>query len=141
MKKEVVGLLVVVRKVPQPFNPSNKTLLEAVADYASISLVNAGLFRALEERARSLQSTVESALAKEKRKDEIIQNIQKQITPPLKKATKDVDALLVGENARLNATQKGVLTSALKSLQEVTEFIEALHSGHRTPDTEPAESR
>lgn len=50
LKKEVVGLLVVVRKAPNPFSPSNKTLLEAVADYASISLVNASLFQALEER-------------------------------------------------------------------------------------------
>jgi two-component system NtrC family sensor kinase len=63
LKKEVVGLLVVVRKAPNPFSPSNKTLLEAVADYASISLVNASLFRALEERAHSMQHAAEAALA------------------------------------------------------------------------------
>lgn len=131
LKKEVVGLLVVVRKTPQPFSPSNRTLLEAVADYASISLVNASLFRALEERARSMQVAAESARSSEKKKDEIILNIQNQINPSLKKAVKDLDALLIGESARLNATQKGVLTSALKNLQEVTASVEAL----RPPET------
>ena len=126
LKKEVVGLLVVVRKAPHPFSPSNRTLLEAVADYASISLVNASLFRALEERAHSLQSSAEAAKANEKKKDELISNVQNEVTPPLKKAIKDLDSLLVGEGARLNATQKGVLTSALKNMQEITAVLEAL---------------
>ena len=126
LKKEVVGLLVVIRKTTQPFSPSNRTLLEAVADYASISLVNASLFRALEERARSLQIAAEAARANEKRKDEIILSIKDEIIPSLKKAGKDLDALLVGESMRLNATQKGVLTSALKNLQDVMGSVEAL---------------
>ncbi|HSO26540.1 MAG TPA: response regulator, partial [Anaerolineales bacterium] len=50
IKKEVIGLLTVVRHEARPFSPSNQALLEAVADYASISMVNARLFRALEER-------------------------------------------------------------------------------------------
>ena len=49
IKKQVIGLLVVVRKEPIPYSPSNQTLLEAVADYASISMMNARLFRALED--------------------------------------------------------------------------------------------
>ena len=126
LKKEVVGLLVVIRKTTQPFSPSNRTLLEAVADYASISLVNASLFRAIEERARSLQIAAEAARANEKRKDEIILSIKDEIIPSLKKAGKDLDALLVGESMRLNATQKGVLTSALKNLQDVMVSVEAL---------------
>jgi GAF domain-containing protein len=51
VNKEVVGLMVVVRKSAQPFGASNQALLEAVADYASISMVNVRLFKALDERA------------------------------------------------------------------------------------------
>jgi DNA-binding response OmpR family regulator len=61
VKREVVGLLVVMRKAAQPFSAGNQALLEAVADYAAISLVNASLFRALEERARSLEQAVANA--------------------------------------------------------------------------------
>ena len=52
VQKEVIGLLMVLRKAERPFDRSDQTLLEAVADYASISLVNARLFRALEQTGR-----------------------------------------------------------------------------------------
>ncbi|MEW5871996.1 MAG: response regulator [Chloroflexota bacterium] len=126
LKKEVVGLLVVVRKAPTPFSPSNRTLLEAVADYASISLVNARLFRALEERARSLQQVAEAAQANERAKEEAIQNIHNDLTPPLKNALKAIDSLLVGENMRLNATQKEFLRTAMENLRTMSESIETL---------------
>lgn len=57
-QKETIGLLVVIRKDAQPFTASQQALLEAVADYASISMANARLFIALEERARSLQQAL-----------------------------------------------------------------------------------
>ena len=59
----VIGLLVVVRKEESAFEGTVQSLLEAVADYASISLVNKHLFRALQEGADNKQ-----AGEKEKRK-------------------------------------------------------------------------
>lgn len=126
LKKEVVGLLVVVRKVPAPFNNSNRTMLEAVADYASISLVNASLFRALEDRARSLQTAADAAQASDRKKDEILSSVKNQLTLPVQNAIKTLDSMLVGENARLNATQKTVLRSTLDNLQNVSRIIEEI---------------
>jgi two-component system NtrC family sensor kinase len=126
LKKEVVGLLVVVRKASQSFTSSNRTLLEAVADYASISLVNAGLFRVLEERARSLQQAADSAQASERKKDNIIKSVRNDLTPPLTNAVKSIDSLLVSENTRLNATQKGVLRSVLENLQSASAIVDTL---------------
>ncbi len=60
-QKETIGLLVSIRKEDVPFTKSEIDLLEAVADYAAISLVNARLFKALEERAQSLQRALDSA--------------------------------------------------------------------------------
>jgi len=79
IKKEVIGLLIVVRKEPIPYSPSNQTLLEAVADYASISMINARLFRALEERARSLESAVKKAQENERAKDEMIHQLRQAV--------------------------------------------------------------
>ncbi len=58
-QEEVVGVLVMVRKKPTPFDADNQAMLEVVSDYASISLMNTRLFRALEERANSEQAAVE----------------------------------------------------------------------------------
>lgn len=126
MKKEVVGLLVVVRKEPQPFNPSNRTLLEAVADYASISLVNASLFRALEERARSLLQSAEAAKASEHQKVQLITGLRRDLAQPLNTAMKAVDSMLVGETTRLNATQKNVLRAAMENLQTIQNLADSL---------------
>lgn len=43
---EVIGLLVVTRVEAKPFNNNQKSLLEALADFASISLINARLIAA-----------------------------------------------------------------------------------------------
>lgn len=79
IKKEVIGLLVVVRKEPIPYSPSNQTLLEAVADYASISMVNARLFRELEERVRSSELAAQNAQANERTKDETINKLRQEL--------------------------------------------------------------
>jgi two-component system NtrC family sensor kinase len=128
LKKEVMGLLVVVRKAANPFSPSNRTLLEAVADYASISLVNARLFRVLEERARSLQSAAEAAQASERKKVELIASLQRDLVKPLADVTKTIDAMLVGETMRLNAAQKSVLRSAVENLQTISNLAASLNT-------------
>ena len=127
LKKEVMGLLVVVRRAPNPFSPSNRTLLEAVADYASISLVNARLFRVLEERARSLQQAAEAAQANERKKAELIAGLQREVVKPLADVTKAIDSMVVGETMRLNAAQKSVLRSAVDNLQTISGLVESLN--------------
>lgn len=77
--KEVIGLLVVVRKEPIPYSSSNQTLLEAVADYASISMINARLFRALEERARSFEQAAKIAQENERAKEEMIRRLRQEL--------------------------------------------------------------
>jgi two-component system NtrC family sensor kinase len=128
LKKEVVGLLVVVREKPQPFSPSNRTLLEAVADYASISLVNARLFRALEDRARSLLQAAEAAQASDRKKDEKLKNIQRDLSQPLSGAIKTIDSLIIDEDSRLNTSQKEALHSARKDLDTIANIIQSIVS-------------
>lgn len=129
-KKEVVGLLVVARTTPKPFGPNTQALLEAVADYASISLVNARLFRALEERARSLQKSAEAAQATAVNRDAAFRKTQQQMEEPLQSALHTIKELLVGENSRLNTTQK----TLLKSIQENLSY--ALQELGRSLETE-----
>ncbi len=126
LKKEVVGLLIVVRKAPEPFSSSNRTLLEAVADYASVSLVNASLFRALEERARAMQRAAEQATASDRKKDEIMLNFKREIQPKLEKTIKEIEAFLTGEDARLNAAQKSGMRKSLDNLHSVADTVETL---------------
>lgn len=58
VRDQPIGLLCVGRIKPRAFTDRDQAMLEAVADYASISLVNARLFKALEARARRLEEVV-----------------------------------------------------------------------------------
>lgn len=59
VRNRPIGVLCVAHTEPRPFSDRDQRMLEAVADYASISLVNARLFQALEARAKKLQQMVE----------------------------------------------------------------------------------
>ena len=123
VRKEVIGILVVIRKEAKPFSPSNQTLLEAVADYASISLVNAQLFHALEDRAQSLQKAVEMAQSNERSKEQLILRLQGELKTPLDNAIITLQNLMLSEESRLNAAQKGVLRSAQAEMKRVGSII------------------
>jgi GAF domain-containing protein len=58
-REEAIGVITVAREEAKPFSEPNQRMLEAVGDYASISLINARLFQALTGRAEQLQEVVD----------------------------------------------------------------------------------
>jgi DNA-binding response OmpR family regulator len=56
---EMAGILGVARKEPRPFEERDQIMLATVADFASISLVNARLFQALTSRAQKLDKVLD----------------------------------------------------------------------------------
>jgi GAF domain-containing protein len=63
VRDQPIGVLCVARREAKPFSERDQAMLEAVADYASISLVNTRLFQALEARARRLQQVIDQSQA------------------------------------------------------------------------------
>lgn len=125
-KKEVIGLLVVARNTPRPFGPGNQALLEAVADYASISLVNARLFQALEKRARSYQESAEAAQMATARREAAIRETQQALAESIQDILQTIQGLLVGENSRLNTTQKSLLRATQGKLSQARKILDNL---------------
>jgi signal transduction histidine kinase len=124
--KSAIALLVMLRKANKEFEPSDKAMLEAVSDYASISLVNSRLFRALDQRAASLQTEMERSHSTERAKDEMIQNVSHELRTPLVSAKGYIDMLVNGDMGKLVADQKDALGIAQEKLLRVLELIEAM---------------
>jgi two-component system NtrC family sensor kinase len=61
VRDQPIGVLCVARQDAKPFSERDQAMLDAVADYASISLVNTRLFQALEARAQRLQQVVDQS--------------------------------------------------------------------------------
>ena len=106
VKNEVVGLLVVVRKSTQQFSKSSQALLEAVADYASIAIVNARLIRALNERIHTTQQTIDTTLLSNRIGTEIfagagtaMQSVLGQLRKELSQLTGSLDSRFLGEQS------------------------------------------
>jgi DNA-binding response OmpR family regulator len=116
--QEVIGLLVVVRKADRPFEATVQSLLEAIADYASISIVNTHLFRALQEGA-------DNALAVERKKVAQLEARLQEVQSMLQLTTYPIELLLTGKTGKLSTVQqkamKTVQASMLRSLQLVSD--------------------
>ncbi len=111
IRRDVVGLLVVLRKAERPFDQNTQSLLEAVADYAAISMVNARLFRALQEAADAAQSG-------EQYKREQLHEMRQEIYSLLQPATYPLDMLLAGKVGKLSSEQVKALKTVRDAVQQ-----------------------
>ncbi|HEX7540757.1 MAG TPA: response regulator [Anaerolineales bacterium] len=118
VQQVVIGLLVVVRKADVVFEHNMQSLLETVADYASVSLVNARLFRALKENA-------DAARAGEKLKLEQLQALQQGLQSLLQPVTYPIDLLLTGKMGSLTDKQQQALKSTQLAMQRTLQLVMA----------------
>jgi GAF domain-containing protein len=109
---ESIGLLTVVRKADRPFGESEHTLSSAIADYASISMVNARLFRALAQN-------VDAAQAAAKHKNDSLQHIRQEVQSTLTTALYPIDLMMSEKMGPLTAEQKQALGSAQTALKKL----------------------
>jgi GAF domain-containing protein len=117
IQNEVIGLLIVVRKADREITRDVQILLEAMADYASISLVNARLFRALEQ-------TAESARTGETQRNAAFESIRGAVQRELKAATYPLNLVLTETPGSLNPEQKSALESVQNALERLSRSAE-----------------
>ena len=137
-QKKVIGLLVMLRKAANPFGSSEQHLVNALADYASISLVNARLFRAVEERARSLQTVADSAMIGEKVKNEILLAVKKELSAPSQAGLAALDTLIKDPISRLRPEMRQQVASAQD--QFIADSSGRFHCPDPGTKTQPRES-
>ena len=111
-RDEVIGLLIVVRKKEIAITENEEALLEAVGDYASISLVNARLFRALQQSADASHSG-------EKRDDAILEALRGSLYEELRTANFSINLLSEEKLGGLNKGQRQALETAQAALERL----------------------
>jgi signal transduction histidine kinase len=126
VQKQVMALLTVIRRKADPFNASEQHLLEAVADYASISLVNARLFRVVEERARAQQILAENAQVGEKIKIEILLNVKDELRSTVEATRYALERMVKDPGARWTAEQRQAMVVMQDSVQNLGRIVEAI---------------
>jgi signal transduction histidine kinase len=127
VQKQVTGLLVVLRRQMIPFGASEQHLLEAVADYASISMVNARLFQAVEDRAQSLEGLAAQAQVGEKINSDILRQVKAAQQPAVETALTALDNLAKDPAARWTAHQRPHLSTLQEQLQHLARVTQAIN--------------
>lgn len=117
VQNEVIGLLIVVCKADREFDKTVQTLLEAVADFASISLVNARLFRAIEESA-------EAAKINEKNHRAMLDALNDAIREEMQVSIYPLEALVSATLGPLNEGQEQALKTVQNSLLRLSRATE-----------------
>jgi DNA-binding response OmpR family regulator len=117
IQNEVIGLLIVVRKADVEITRDAQTLLEAIADFASISLVNARLFHALEK-------TVETARTGENSRYTTLESVRASIRKEMESASYPLNLVLTEKPGPLNPEQRKALESVQVALQRLTRSSE-----------------
>lgn len=117
IQNEVIGVLIVARKNDRQISRDSQAMLEAMADYASISLVNARLFRALQQNA-------ESARINEKHRYATLESVRNSIRSEVQAASYPLNFVLTEMPGALNPEQKKALESVQAALQSLSRSSE-----------------
>jgi len=117
VQSEVVGLLVVVRRSDREIEKSAQTLLEAVADFACISLVNAQLFRAVEQSGEAVR-------ANDKSRHALLESLKEAIRAELQAAGYPLETVLSGQSGPLTKEQQQALKAVQTALQRLARTAE-----------------
>jgi transcriptional regulator with GAF, ATPase, and Fis domain len=112
VRTQPIGVVCVARHAEKPFSERDQAMLEAVSDYASISLVNARLFQALETRAQRLQQLVDEVDSRIHVRPEWLDGMKKS----LRSARGELSALMA-DTAELKSA------SAMRAVREELEEV------------------
>lgn len=120
VRDQPIGVLCVAREAAKPFSERDQAMLEAVADYASISLVNARLFLALEARAKRLQQAVDQS------------QVTRVIDPEqLTNARQIAKSLRMQVSSLLEKSDDPEIASRL---EKISDLVEAMFGQFSTPE-------
>ncbi len=130
VQKQVLGMLVAMRSAPRPFSAVEQEMLEAIADFTSIALINLRAFRTLEDRARLLQQSADTGQTQAKRDHEALQRIVHTLQPPLEIIRSSLDILIEGRKGKLPSEQRQILVAAYEKIRLMGDIVERADVSH-----------
>ncbi len=120
-KDRVMGVMVAGNKSGKPFTDRDQAMLSAVADYASIALVNAALFHAIEARAKAAQKSYDDLAELARQKDEAVYNLTRELHLPLSQARESLAQVARGP---LTPQQGEAMRTALDRLDALQKVLQ-----------------
>jgi two-component system NtrC family sensor kinase len=125
VKDQPIGVICVARERERPFTERQQVMLEAVADYASISLVNARLFQALEERAKRLEREIRRSNAEVQNDQRWLSDVHRSLRAAYAEISELSEAQQGGETIQQLNTVRRDIQSVLERIDDILEKRES----------------
>jgi K+-sensing histidine kinase KdpD/FixJ family two-component response regulator len=139
LEKKVIGMIAVERKIPQPFNNDQKSLLEMIADYAAIFLDNFLRLENLEQNLIRLQQIGISSSIDSEIKNDLLFQSGKELHNVLNGLLENLEYLSKQGNRRLFTIQNDALIAVQEEvslLLDITDSMVNISQGVITPRLE-----
>jgi DNA-binding response OmpR family regulator/signal transduction histidine kinase len=133
---QVIGILALMRHEESPFTASDQYVCEAVADYASISLVNAQLFRTVQRRVAYLEKKAALAQVREQSNRQILSQISQSFEPPMAAAEETLDHFAKEPKTRWTIELREFYTKLKTKFDDLNQIVGALKVSTPSPAVE-----
>jgi len=125
-RQQVIGMLTLMRKEPNPFTDSDLRILEALGDYAAISLANSYLSLANEERTRSLHDSLESFQMNQKVSHSMVEAVKKEIQSSIKRIGTIYQRIMLSGTSQLQLIQQERMVQLNGEISNLASLAEAM---------------
>jgi DNA-binding response OmpR family regulator/signal transduction histidine kinase len=125
-RQQVIGMLTLMRRESKPYSESDIRILEALGDYAAISLANAYLFTANEEGANSLHYSLENFQLNQKVSYSLVKAIKHEIQTSLKKISAVYAQITMSKTSPLQEKQKDRMVQLNSAISELASLADAI---------------
>jgi K+-sensing histidine kinase KdpD len=125
-RQQVIGTLTLMRKEARPFTESDLRILEALGDYAAISLANSYLFHANEERARSLHYSIESFKMNQKVSHTLVLAVKQEIQASIKKIGAIYSRIMMSDTSQLQLKQQQRMVQLNEEITNLSSLADAM---------------
>ncbi|NLX08483.1 MAG: response regulator [Chloroflexi bacterium] len=127
VRNTAIGVLVAGNHVKQTgFNANHGRLLKALADYAAIAIVNAQLFRMLEDRARAMENAYRELQTRDAERGRQLQDVLGRLARPLSAVQAELGRLAQGSDGPLPPAAGQKLSTLSQHLQQMVAQLAAL---------------
>ena len=125
-RDKVIGVIAAGNRSGRPFSDRDQAMLSAVADYAVIGIVNAGLVQTMEARLQSLQQALDAQAKAGLSPQADAQKLAQELRAPLLQVRGKLEPVIQGQTGLLNSRQTESLRAVIEHLASIQRRLDAV---------------
>ncbi len=129
---QIVGLLLLMTHERRPFDSSEFSLCQGIANIVANALENVNLYSSLDQRAKALEKAYRELEDNDRIKDQLLQNLSHELSTPLTHVLGYMSLLIDGHFGELNVEQLKTSELVIQKSQRIADLVKDIIAAHST---------